>query len=64
MDLVIAGHDHAFSYHPPDKIHAYHRLILGQDQLARVEATARELSVRVLSDKGVQVHALTIPARH
>ncbi|WP_342118993.1 FN3 domain-containing metallophosphoesterase family protein [Pseudoduganella sp. OTU4001] len=64
VDLVIAGHDHEFSYHAPDREHGYHRLILGQDQLARVEATQRELTVRVLSDKGVQVHQLRIPARH
>lgn len=63
VDLVIAGHDHAFSYHPPDQTHAYHRLILGQDQLARIDATARELTVRILSDQGALVHALIIPAR-
>ncbi|SFG37065.1 Calcineurin-like phosphoesterase [Duganella sp. CF458] len=63
IDLLIAGHDHAFSYQPPDKVHAYHRLILGQDQLARVEATGRTLTVKVLTDKGAPVHTLTIPSR-
>lgn len=63
VDLVIAGHDHAFSYQPPDKVHAYHRLVLGQDQLARVDATERTLTVKVLTDKGAPVHTLTIPSR-
>jgi predicted phosphodiesterase len=63
VDLVLAGHDHAFSYHAPDKAHAYHLLILGQDQLARVDATERALTVRVLTDKGEPLHTLTIPAR-
>jgi len=63
VDLVIAGHDHTFSYHAPDKAHAYHTLILGQDQLARVEATDRALTVKVVSDKGTPVHTLTIPVR-
>ena len=63
VDLVIAGHDHSFSYHAPDKAHAYHTLILGQDQVARVDATDRTLTVKVVSDKGVPVHTLTIPVR-
>jgi predicted phosphodiesterase len=63
IDLVIAGHDHAFSYRAPDKTQAYHQLILGQDQLARVDATARTLTVKVVTDKGEPVHTLTIPAR-
>ncbi|WP_162253000.1 FN3 domain-containing metallophosphoesterase family protein [Duganella sp. Root1480D1] len=63
VDLVIAGHDHAFSYQPPDQVHAYHRLVLGQDQLARVDATERTLTVKVLTDKGATVHTLTIPSR-
>jgi len=63
IDLVIAGHDHAFSYQPPDKAHAYHRLVLGQDQLARVDATARTLTVKVTTGKGAPVHVLTIPSR-
>lgn len=63
VDLVIAGHDHAFSYHAPDQSHAYHLLVLGQDQLARVEATQRTLTVKVISDKGEALHTLDIAAR-
>ena len=63
VDLVISGHDHAFSYQAPDKAHAYHRLVLGQDQLARVDATERTLVVKVITDKGAPVHTLIIPSR-
>jgi acid phosphatase type 7 len=64
VDLVLAGHDHAFSYHPPGKDRAYHLLILGQDQLARVDATEQMLTVSVVTDKGLPVHTLKIPVRH
>jgi len=64
VNLVLAGHEHAFSYRPPDAQHSYHRLILGQDQLAQVEATPRALTVTVRSDKGELLHTLTIPAYH
>ncbi|KRB82029.1 FN3 domain-containing metallophosphoesterase family protein [Duganella sp. Root198D2] len=63
VDLVLAGHDHAFSYQAPGKGHAYHRLVLGQDQLARVDATERTLTVKVVTDKGTPVHTLTIASR-
>lgn len=63
IDLVIAGHEHTFSYHPPDKGHAYHLLVLGQDQLARVNATGRTLTVDVVSDQGASIYKLVIPTR-
>lgn len=64
IDLVLAGHEHTFSYEAPNKQHRYHQLILGQDQLARVDATERVLTVTVVSDKGAPVYTLTIPASH
>lgn len=64
IDLIISGHLHAFSYEPPNKVHSYHQLILGQNQLARIDATERVLTVSVCTDKGVPVYTLTIPARH
>lgn len=63
IDLVIAGHLHTFAYEPPDKAHHYHQLIIGQDQLARVDANERELTVSVVTDKGAPVYTLKIPAR-
>jgi predicted phosphodiesterase len=65
IDLVIAGHRHRFSYTPPgpDVEHLYHLLVLGQDQVARVDATAEELRVTVTGVDGEVVHRLSIPRR-
>jgi predicted phosphodiesterase len=63
VDLVLAGHTHRFSYDPPNATHAYHLLILGQDQLARVDATATELRVTVTGTDGAVVKTLIIPKR-
>ena len=65
VDLVIAGHRHRFSYTPPgpDVPHKYHLLVVGQDQVARVNATATELKVDVVGTDGKPVHTLTIPRR-
>lgn len=62
-DLVIAGHDHRFSHTPPgpDTGRSYHVLTLGQDQVARVEATAERLVVTVTDTDGTLVHTLRIP---
>jgi len=63
IDLVIAGHRHRFSYSAPEPGRAYHELVLGQDQLARVDATASELTVVVTGTDGAEVHRLVIPRR-
>ena len=65
IDLVIAGHRHRFSYTPPgpDVEHLYHLLVLGQDQVARVDATTGELRVTVTGVDGEVVHRLSIPRR-
>jgi len=65
VDLVISGHRHRFSYTPPgpDVEHAYHLLVLGQDQVANVQATTAELMVTVTGLDGVVVHSLVIPRR-
>ena len=63
VDLVIAGHRHRFSYAPPEPGRAYHLLVVGQDQLARVDATATELTVVVTGLDGAEVHRLVIPGR-
>ena len=63
VDLVIAGHRHRFSYTPPgpDVSHNYHLLIVGQDQVAMVDATSAELTITVTDTDGTVVHTLTIP---
>ena len=65
VDLVIAGHRHRFSYTPPGPgvEHSYHLLVVGQDQVARVDATAAELTVVVTGTDGSVVHTLVIPRR-
>jgi predicted phosphodiesterase len=63
VDLVLAGHTHRFSYEAPNASHAYHLLILGQDQLARIDATMTELTVVVTGTDGVVVKTLVIPAQ-
>jgi predicted phosphodiesterase len=65
VDLVIAGHNHKFSYTPPgpDVPHKYHLLVIGQDQVARVDATATELTVVVTATDGKVVQSLKIPHR-
>ena len=63
VDLVIAGHAHRFSYTAPGPgvAHKYHLLVVGQDQVARVDATAGELRVVVTATDGKVVHTLVIP---
>jgi predicted phosphodiesterase len=65
VDLVIAGHRHRFSYTPPgpDVDHSYHLLVVGQDQVARVDATASELRVVVTGTDGEVVHEMELPRR-
>ena len=65
VDLVIAGHNHRFSYTPPgpNVPQKYHLVVVGQDQVARVEATASELTVVVTATDGKIVHTLKIARR-
>jgi acid phosphatase type 7 len=60
VDLVIAGHTHKFSYEPPNDAHGYHLVVVGQDQVARVDAWTTELTVTVTALGGKIVHAVTI----
>ena len=65
VDLVIAGHNHKFSYTPPgpNVSHKYHLLVVGQDQVARVDATSSELTVVVTGTDGKVVQSLKIARR-
>ncbi|MFG1691159.1 metallophosphoesterase [Gemmatimonadota bacterium] len=65
VDLVIAGHTHRYSYTPPgpDVEHAYHLLVLGKDQVARVDATATELRVLITRTDGIVMNDVVIPRR-
>ena len=63
VDLVISGHRHRFAYIPPgpDVGHSYHLLVIGQNQVGKVDATADELRVVVTDLDGKVVHTLVIP---
>jgi acid phosphatase type 7 len=65
IDLVIAGHAHRFSYTPPgpDVPHRYHLLVVGQDQVARVDGTTTEIKIVVSGTDGKVVQTIVIPTR-
>jgi predicted phosphodiesterase len=65
VDLVIAGHRHRFSHTPPGPgvAHRYHLLVLGQDQVARIDAAAEVLTVTVAGIDGGTVYRTAIPRR-
>jgi predicted phosphodiesterase len=61
IDLVIAGHTHRFSYiKPGDRKNDYPILTVGQDQLAKVEATATQLRISVVAKDGSTMHSFVI----
>ncbi len=53
VDLVIGGHFHRPAWiEPGSQGNAYPVLVVGQDQLARIEATEREIHITVLGRDG------------
>jgi predicted phosphodiesterase len=63
VDLVIAGHRHRFSLTPaggPDG-NTYPILVVGQDQVARVDASTTEIRVVVIDRDGSTVTDFTVP---
>jgi hypothetical protein len=64
VDLAIAGHNHRYSFHPAgEKGRNYPLIVVGQDQVARVDATDTDLHVVVLAQNGDTLKALTIIPR-
>ena len=64
VDLVIAGHNHKFSRIPAGTNGAaFPTLVVGQDQFARVDATAQEIRVTVKTAAGEAVDSFTVPRR-
>jgi hypothetical protein len=59
---VIVGHTHRHSYTAPGPgvAHTYHLLAVGQDQVARVDATATALTVVVTGTDGKVIQTLVI----
>ncbi len=64
IDLVLGGHYHRLrSVQPGTQGNDFTSLALGQDQIAKVEATRGELRVTVVGKDGTVVETLTIKAR-
>lgn len=64
VDLVIAGHQHRFSRIPAGTNGAnFTTVVVGQDQVARAEATATGLTVTVKAATGEVVDTIAVRAR-
>jgi predicted phosphodiesterase len=64
FDLAISGHTHRFSHTlPGQKDNQYHQLVLGQEHLALVEASEKELKVVVTTRDGKPVESFTVARR-
>lgn len=64
VDLVIAGHDHDFSFTPAGTKGAnYPVLVVGTDQVAKVQVTSKEIRVQVVGKDGREVKAFTVPVK-
>ena len=64
IDLVIAGHDHRYSWTPAGaEGNQYPVLVVGQDQIATVHANGRELTVRITDVRGKEIGVFTLPRR-
>jgi Predicted phosphohydrolases len=61
VDLFIAGHEHRFMHiKPGERGNDFPILVVGQDQVAWVEATGAALKVRVTDSNGKLVDAFTV----
>ncbi len=64
VDLVISGHEHKFARIPAGTNGAaFTTLVLGQDQVARVDATAQAIRVTVKTAAGAVVDTFSVPPR-
>ncbi|PWK87708.1 FN3 domain-containing metallophosphoesterase family protein [Fulvimonas soli] len=64
VDLFIAGHEHRFMHiRPGERGNDFPILVVGQDQVAWVEADARTLKVKVTDAAGRVVDAFELPRR-
>lgn len=64
IDLAISGHTHRFAHlEPGQKDNRYHQLVIGPEDLARVEVTASELKVTVTRKDGSVAAAFSVPKK-
>lgn len=65
VDLFIAGHEHRFMLiKPGERGNDFPILVVGQDQVAWVEASDAELKVKVTDSHGKLVDAFTLKRKH
>lgn len=61
VDLFIAGHEHVFEYiKPGERGNDFPILVVGQDQVARVQASDKELVVEVTDRAGKLIDKFTL----
>ncbi len=61
IDLVLSGHTHRFAHiQPGQRGNNYHILVVGQDQLAKVEATAAQVRVSVQAKDGSPIESFVV----
>jgi predicted phosphodiesterase len=65
VDLFIAGHTHRFSFTPAGGPlgNKYPILVVGQGDLAKVEATSKEIHVTVIAQDGSTRTAFSLTRR-
>ena len=64
IDLVIAGHNHKFSrVEAGTNGAAFTTVVVGQDQVARVDATAQEIRITTKTASGEVVDTFVVPRR-
>lgn len=64
IDLAISGHNHRFAHiEPGQKDNRYHQLVIGPEDMARVDVTGNELKVTVTKKGGAPVTSFTVPRR-
>jgi predicted phosphodiesterase len=64
FDLAISGHTHRFSHTlPGQKANQYHQLVIGPENLARVDASGEELKVVVTARDGAKIRSFTVARR-
>jgi hypothetical protein len=61
VDLVIAGHTHRFGHiRPGERGNNYPILVIGQDQVGRVEASMDRLNITVTGKQGASVTSFVL----
>ena len=64
FDLAISGHTHRFAHAVPgQKENQYHQLVIGPENLARVEASEKELKVVVTVRDGREIQSFAVARR-